>query len=426
MIGLISAVWSALELVCYLLLFAAFLKRKCGVLKTAIAFAATYALFLLCINIDIIEGLAQIAPVTIALIASFAVYKGKWYYHVLSVLLSYILFAVVDTAVAYSVSILRGISFTELVWQKYTYLTAVTLAKSLEVLLAWLIYRTRRNRELGSANSRWIVLTLLFPITSVVMLVVIFYSFQDSPDLSIGAVVFSVILGVANAAILYIIQAIAKATQQEKELDLLKQQISLQTNNYESLNVNYRAQRQSVHEFERHLQVLTNLIEAKEIQSAEQYLTQLKNNRSLRVFSIKSQHPVIDVILNQKYQLAQEQDIKMHVQVNDLSAVSIQTDYLVVVLSNLLDNAIEACVRLQDNREILCRLVASDRLYLSVRNTSNPVNIEDGHIKTTKENTQEHGYGIPAVRYILDGMNAEYIYDYQDGWFQFVAELPLE
>ena len=426
MTSLISAVWSALELVSYFFFFAAFLKIKGNVIKTVVVYVITWALFLFCINIDFVDGLAQIGPICIALIASFALCKGKWYYHLLSVLLCYILFAVVDTAVAYSVSILRGISFAELIWQKYTYLTAVTLAKSLEVLLAWLIYRTRRNRELGSANSRWIVLTLLFPVTSVVMLVVIFYSFQDSPDLSIGAVIFSVILGIANAAILYIIQVIAKATQQEKELDLLKQQISLQTNNYESLNINYRAQRQSVHEFERHLQVLTNLIEAKEIQSAEQYLTQLKNNRSLRVFSIKSQHPVIDVILNQKYQLAQEQDIKMHVQVNDLSAVSIQTDYLVVVLSNLIDNAIEACLCLQNDREMICSLVASDRLYLSIRNTSEPVNIEDGHIKTTKENNHEHGYGIPAVRYILDKMNAEYTYDYQDGWFQFVAELPLE
>ena len=116
----------------------------------------------------------------------------------------------------------------------------------------------------------------------------------------------------------------------------------------------------------------------------------------------------------------------MHVQVNDLSAVSIQTDYLVVVLSNLIDNAIEACLCLQNDREMICSLVASDRLYLSIRNTSEPVNIEDGHIKTTKENNHEHGYGIPAVRYILDKMNAEYTYDYQDGWFQFVAELPLE
>jgi sensor histidine kinase regulating citrate/malate metabolism len=49
-------------------------------------------------------------------------------------------------------------------------------------------------------------------------------------------------------------------------------------------------------------------------------------------------------VLNQKYQQAQEHDIDVQMQVNDLSSVSIYTDHLVVLLSNLLDNAIEACL----------------------------------------------------------------------------------
>lgn len=425
MISLISAIWAALEAVCYFLLFSTFLKKKRSPFYTTIVYLITLGLFLLIINIDIVAGLNQVVAPCIALVASFVLYKGKWYLHILPVLLCYILFAVIDTAVAYSVSILRGISFSELIWQKYTYLTAVTTAKLLEVFLAWLIYRTRSNHTLTLAKNRWIILTLLFPITSVVMLVIIFYSFQSSPDLSGGAVIFSIVLGIANTAILYIIQAIAKATHQEKEFDILKQQITLQTNNYESLKNNYRTQRRSIHEFERHLQVLTNLIESNEISTVEDYLKQLKTNRSLRVFSVSSKHPVIDVILNQKYQLAQEQSINMHIQVNDLSSVALQTDYLVVILSNLLDNAIEACGNTSSDKEILCKLVANESLYLSIRNTSNYVHIEDGIIKTTKHNDSEHGYGIPTVRYILDKLNAEYTFDYQNGWFQFVAELPL-
>ena len=273
--------------------------------------------------------------------------------------------------------------------------------------------------------GKWIILTLLFPVTSVIMLVVIFYSFQDSPDFSASAVIFSVVLGVANAATLYIVHAIEKASRQEREMDLLRQQISLQTSNFERLENNYRLQRKSVHEFEHHLQVLTDLMAAKETETAENYLKQLNANRSLRVFSVHSRHPVIDVILNQKYQLAQEQDIRMHIQVNDLSAVTIQTDYLVVVLSNLLDNAIEACTLVPENREISCKIVARDQLYLSVRNTAMPVHMEHGIAETTKANAHEHGYGIPAVRYVLDQLGAEYTFDYQNGWFQFVAELPL-
>lgn len=426
MTSLISAIWNALEILCYFLLFAAFLKQKRNTVGTIMTFLVTWVFFLLSININIIKGLDQVGPICIAVVASFFLYKGKWYHHIFAALLCYILFAIVDTAIAYGVSILRGTSFSQLIWQKNTYLTAVTIAKLLEVLLAWLIFRIRSTHSLEATKGNWVILTLLFPVASVIMLVVIFYSFQDSPDLSVGAVIFSIVLGVANVAILYIIHAIEKATQQEREMDLLKQQISLQANNYESLENNYRLQRQSVHEFERHLQVLTNLIETEEMETAEKYLKQLKANRSLRVFSVNSHHPVIDVILNQKYQLAQDQNIHMHIQVNDLSMVSIQTDFLVVVLSNLLDNAIEACMHVPENRQIFCRLLVDESFYLTIRNTSNPISIENGIIETTKDNCHEHGYGIPAVRYILDNMSAEYTFDYQNGWFQFVAELPLK
>ena len=103
----------------------------------------------------------------------------------------------------------------------------------------------------------------------------------------------------------------------------------------------------------------------------------------------------------------QEQDIDVQVQVNDLSKVRLETDILVVLLTNLLDNAIEACVRLPQNRIIQCRIFATDSIYLSIRNTSNPVTITDNHIPSTKEPREDHGYGLSRIQYILNQLNAE-------------------
>lgn len=426
MIYLISAIWSGLEILCYFFLFAAFLKRKRNTVATILTFLITWALFFFAVNLIPVDGLNQIVPICIAVAASFFLYDGKWYHRIFAAVLCYILLAVVDTGISYGASFLRGISFSELLWQKYTYLTTVTIAKLVEVLLAWVIFRVRKAHRFETTKGKWILLTSLFPVVSVVMLVVIFYSFQNSPDLSGGALIFSMVLGVANAAILYMISVIEKATARQREMDLLKQQISLQANHYESLENSYRLQRQAVHEFEHHLQVLADIVQAGEKETAENYLKQLKSGGALRLHSVNSHHPVVDVILNQKVQLAQAQDIDMNVQVNDLSAVSIQTEHLVVILSNLLDNAIEACMHLPKDRQILCKLVASESFYLSIRNTSNPVCIENGSIETTKDDRKEHGFGLPAVRYLLDRLNAEYTFDYRGGWFQFVAELPLK
>lgn len=221
---------------------------------------------------------------------------------------------------------------------------------------------------------------------------------------------------------LYIISTIEKSTKQEQDMVLLRQQIALQAENYKSLRQNYSQQRQSAHEFERHIQTLHDLAEQSEFETVRSYLQRLRQTRAMQVFSISTNHPVFDVILNQKHQLALEQGIQMQVKVNDLSNAAIQTDALVVLLSNLLDNAIEACAALPERKEIICSISLEESLYITIRNTSKPV---DARLETTKPDAANHGYGIPTVKLLLEQMQAEYAFDYNDGWFQFVAEIPL-
>jgi sensor histidine kinase regulating citrate/malate metabolism len=158
--------------------------------------------------------------------------------------------------------------------------------------------------------------------------------------------------------------------------------------------------------------------------AALSYIKQLQGMQTTRIFTVHSHHPIIDAVLNQKYQQAQEHDIDVQMQVNDLSSVSIYTDHLVVLLSNLLDNAIEACLRLADCRAIQCTIILSDSLYLSVRNTSLPVEINGKYIPTSKEPKEDHGYGLPHIDFILNQLHAEYALSCEDGWFEFASEIP--
>lgn len=204
---------------------------------------------------------------------------------------------------------------------------------------------------------------------------------------------------------------------------LLRQHMEMQQESMRSLEQNYRVQRKSAHEFEHHLQVLRDLLEQNETDAARDYLDRLRKNRSICVYNVNSHHPVMDVILNQKYQTARENEIKMQIKVNDLSAVDIPTDSLVVVMTNLLDNAIEACRRLDGYREIFCSILYDDGLYISIRNTSTPVDVVDGKIPTSKTDSLSHGFGLLSVSYVLDELGAEYTFGYDEGWFHFAAEI---
>lgn len=220
-----------------------------------------------------------------------------------------------------------------------------------------------------------------------------------------------------------LLSATGQTQQADRDNLLLRQHMEMQQESMTALEQNYRMQRKSTHEFEHHMQVLRDLLEQGQADAARDYLDRLKKNRSIHVMSISSNHPVVDVILNQKYQTARESDIKMQIQVNDLSELTIPTDSLVVVLTNLLDNAIEACRRMDSYREIVCRILYEDGLYISIRNTSDPVQIVDGKIPTSKQDSLSHGFGLMSVTYVLDKLEAEYTFDYDEGWFHFAAEI---
>ena len=419
---IISTIWSGLELAASIFFSGAFLEKKKQKKYLISLFVATSIIICLYSNSGINKLLKQITTVSIFVGYSLLLYKGKWSAHIFSVIAYYVFSATLDILVLSGSRLLLGVSFTELTMRKLTYVAIVSLGKLILLFFTWYLYHFRPRKGILRIKGKWLLLSVLFPLISVVMLCVLFYNSQKTSDLPISVLVFGAVISVANCAMLYIISAIEKSTKQEQDMVLLRQQLALQSENYKSLRQSYAQQRQSAHEFERHIQTLHDLAEQSEFDTVRSYLQRLRQTRAMQVFSISTNHPVFDVILNQKHQLALEQGIQMQVKVNDLSNAAIQTDALVVLLSNLLDNAIEACAALPERREIICSISLEESLYITIRNTSNPV---DTRLETTKPDAANHGYGIPTVKLLLEELGAEYAFDYENGWFQFTAEVPL-
>lgn len=421
---IIGAIWSGLDLFCCFLFNGAFLLQRNLSKKYAYKVLLIWLFVCIYTNISINQYIKLVLTVTIYTVLSILLLQGTFPVHACLSVIYYIFNASMDTVAIHGMCYLLGISYNTFVWRKLSYITLITADKLLTVFLAWTLRHFRKKRSLGKQRNKWVQLSILFPAVSAVMLAILFYTSPRDEDVSLSVFVFAGIIMIANIAMIYVINSIEKATEQEQDLRLLRQQISIQTENYTALKRNYGVQRKSTHEFERHIQVVRDLLDRKEYEAAQDYVRQLQADRTLKVFSIASNNPVIDVVLNQKHQVAQENGIKMHVKVNDLSSVSIKTNELVVLLSNLLDNAIEACLKLEQNREIVCSILKEDSIYVSIRNTSVPVTIFHGEIPTTKQDATEHGYGLPAVKYILNILEAEYTFAYHNGWFQFVAEIP--
>lgn len=421
----ISAFWSVLELCSQLLFWKACFQPKVQKREYLMAVIAVWMLNQLYINRGLASEWITALTLLLYIVVSYLINKGKWYQHILAVFVVTGLSGIIDTIFLYGASSVIGISVAELVWRKLLYVVIVTSGKLFLLLFAWIFYRFPVFRRTQSLQGKWLFLSLLFPITSTATLLLIFNNFRNEADISVGIVFFCAVLAIANIAILYAIGLVQDSTEQLKENALLSQQMEIQTDNIIALEKSYRAQRKATHEFRSQLQTISDLLALGEIDEAQKYIQTIQGQQTTRIFCVNSHHPIIDAVLNHKYQTAKECGIDVQVKVNNLSSVSIETNQLVVLLSNLLDNAIEGCCRVAGERALHCSIVASDVLLLSVRNTSQPVKIWNNTIETSKKSKINHGYGLSQVQSILGQLHAEYAFDYLDGWFTFVAEIPL-
>ena len=178
------------------------------------------------------------------------------------------------------------------------------------------------------------------------------------------------------------------------------------------------------HDFRAHLEVLSTLLHQNETQKARDYIQKLHDEQNERLFYVNTHHASIDAILNQKTRIAQNHGIDVQFQVNDLSGLQVNPGDITVVISNLMDNAIEACDQLEiENRQIHIKAVLEAEFFFSIRNTSLPVTVHNNSVATTKKDTLLHGYGLQNVKTILSRYDSLFGIDYKDGWFLAYLEI---
>lgn len=140
---------------------------------------------------------------------------------------------------------------------------------------------------------------------------------------------------------------------------------------------------------------------------------------------MNSHNTILDALFNTKAAEAIHLGIDVDFDVNDLSMLPLDSTDMIVLLSNLIDNAIEACESYHGHKSIQISAILNCTFLFSIRNTTNPVKIVNDNIKTTKQNPQIHGFGLANVKSILEKYHGDYVMLYENEWFQFTGEIPF-
>ena len=137
------------------------------------------------------------------------------------------------------------------------------------------------------------------------------------------------------------------------ENKIFQLQVKSQSEMYQSISENFDRQKKKTHEYKNQIDCMEHLLEKKHYSKLEEYIKTIHGKLDKELDAIDTNNVIVNAILNTKYQEADINGIVVVLRVNDLSGVWINDEDIVIILSNLLDNAIEACKKCDSGKRVL-------------------------------------------------------------------------
>lgn len=188
----------------------------------------------------------------------------------------------------------------------------------------------------------------------------------------------------------------------------------------------YKTMRGWRHDYHNHIQTLLALCGNEE--QTREYLLRLNDDLTTVDTVIKTGNVMVDAILNSKLSLIKSKGISVNAKAIVPSELKISEIDLCVIIGNLLDNAMEACLQQPADTDRFIRVfigILKGQLYLSVSNSFG------GEIKKSRKtylstkNSANHGFGLIRVDTIADKYDGYVNRQSEEGVFATEVMLPL-
>ena len=195
---------------------------------------------------------------------------------------------------------------------------------------------------------------------------------------------------------------------------------------YREVDNMYRQIRGWRHDYRNHIQTMKAYAAAEDWDAIKRYLDLLDDDLTTVDTVIKTGNPMADAILNSKISLAKSKNIQVIADADiPLTLKSSEID-LCCIIGNLFDNAIEASMKLPEDKRMI-------RVYMDMRNTQLYIsftNLTAGK-KLKKEGKlfrstkgKGHGFGLVRIDAIVERLDGYISCNSEDGAFTTEILLP--
>ncbi|MGL5650793.1 MAG: sensor histidine kinase [Paraclostridium sp.] len=238
--------------------------------------------------------------------------------------------------------------------------------------------------------------------------------------------VFPYILGITNIILIFIVANSIKSEKEKVKLELVNEKLDMQYKYYLMVKESQEKMKRVYHDMNNHMENIRSLKNSSE--DVNEYINniedEVKNNKNI----YNTGNALLDIILYEKSKDCIKNNIYFNVGIDFSKCEFIDMIDISSIFSNLIDNAIEACNKIDDNNiekyiTIKGTFIKSYYVVRCENSKTNKVIIRNNKILTSKKDKFLHGIGLDSIKSSIKKYNGEL--KIKNSKFKFITSIHI-
>lgn len=269
----------------------------------------------------------------------------------------------------------------------------------------------------------WGVFSILGALFYVALLLVTYYPtiVLDRPEYIPHLVLMLILVPVMYITVFKVLWTQVKLFHAAEENRALNMQIKMANERLQSGLETESRLKILRHDMKYQMLLLGDYIKNKKLDEAEEYINGLIEDIDKGTVKDYCDNHSVNVVLSYYDKIAGERQITFETNIQLPEILTISETDLAVVLSNGLENAINALESCDNKKISITGFMDADKIYLEIKNPFNSRVVFDGDIPKSKQ--ENHGFGTKSMAAIVEKYDGVYSFLVENGYFVFQCSM---
>ena len=263
------------------------------------------------------------------------------------------------------------------------------------ILTGGLILWGKRVREISISTAAWMVALCVLCSAALYLMIDVTFTVSAAGSSTVICLIVTLLIFILTAAALLLISAVNKRENlyatAKAEADAFRREASY---NDELMQV-FSSVRQIKHDYASHISTIAGLYHRGKTRELDQYLESYAKEYGDVDYYAVTGDVSIDSLLSSKLMVCKANDIKVELSAFGWGRTALTSAETVSLLGNLMDNAINACKKVDSEKRLISITLRRKASMLSI-------NITNSTVGKVQDKALSGGLGLPRIRNIIE------------------------